>query len=79
MRSATAPATIVAAAALNAQWKKKRCQLLSDWVFAVVLAKAKSPAPMKGLANPSFSPKAKPLLQNSSPPQQDSQACWADI
>jgi len=69
----------VAAAALNAQWKKNKCQLLSDWVVVVVLAKAKSPAPMKGLAIPSFSPKAKALLQNSSHPRQDNQACWADI
>jgi hypothetical protein len=55
---------MVAAAALKAQWKKKRCQLLSLRVLVLVLDSAKSPEPMKGLEVPArFSPKAKPLLR----------------
>lgn len=64
MRSATAPAMMVAAAAEKAQWNRNKAQLLSPDDESVVAFSAKSPEPMKGLAVPdAFSPNAKPFLE----------------
>lgn len=64
MRSATAPAVMVAAAAEKAQWNRNSDQLLSPPVLSVVLDRAKSPVPMKPLLWPDgLSPNASPFLQ----------------
>jgi hypothetical protein len=76
MRSATAPAVMVAAAAEKAQWNRNSDQLLSPQVLSSVLDRAKSPVPMKPLFLPlGLSPKARPFLQGRKNRHSHRQAC----